>query len=143
MLLGIANGQVVADEGCVYVANDLQAGLVGAVACDRQSKIGKAQGGAEMHWIRSAVRTAFFVFALASPASAEKVFYLHDPGGDVAAHIYQYAHVNAEYDRVVIDGRCKSACTAVLGIVPLDKICIAPRGYFMFHAAHHRDRSMS
>lgn len=80
------------------------------------------------------------VLAMASAAYAEKVFYLHDPGGNVAAHIYSYRQVNAEYDRVVIDGRCKSACTTVLGTVPLAKICIAPGGYFMFHAAHYRDR---
>jgi hypothetical protein len=89
------------------------------------------------------VSIIIFTLVMASSAHAEKVFYLHDPGGNVAAHIYTYAQVNAEYDRVVIDGQCKSACTAVLGVVPLNKICIAPSGYFMFHAAHNRDRSFN
>jgi hypothetical protein len=89
------------------------------------------------------VAIAIFTSALIRSAHAEKVYYLHDPGGNVAAHIYTYSQINAEYDRVVIDGQCKSACTEVLGVVPLSKICIAPSGYFMFHAAHHRDRSIS
>jgi hypothetical protein len=80
---------------------------------------------------------------MATSAYAEKVYYLHDPGGNTPAHIYTYARINAEYDRVVIDGQCKSACTTVLGTVPLNKICITPSGYFMFHASHHRDRSIN
>jgi len=88
-------------------------------------------------------RIAILTSVLARSAHAEKVYYLHDPGGDVAAHIYTYSHINAEYDRVVIDGQCKSACTTVLGVVPLNKICITPAGYFMFHAGHHRDRSIN
>jgi hypothetical protein len=96
-----------------------------------------------MFRILIAVSIAVFTVVVASSAYAEKIFYLHDPGGNVAAHIYTYSQVNAEYDRVVIDGRCKSACTAVLGVVPLNKICITPSGYFMFHAAHNRDRSFN
>lgn len=96
-----------------------------------------------MYRTLAAVSITIFTLVFASSAHAEKVFYLHDPGGNVAAHIYTYSQVNAEYDRVVIDGRCKSACTTVLGVVPLNKICIAPGGYFMFHAAHNRDRSFN
>ncbi|HZV05863.1 MAG TPA: hypothetical protein VE999_12340 [Gemmataceae bacterium] len=96
-----------------------------------------------MYRILIAVSIAIFTSALARSAHAEKVYYLHDPGGNVAAHIYTYSQINAEYDRVVIDGQCKSACTTVLGVVPLNKICITPSGYFMFHAAHHGDRSIN
>jgi len=89
------------------------------------------------------VSIAIFTSAMASSAYAEKVFYLHDPGGNIAEHYSKYSQVNAQYDRVVIDGMCKSACTMVLGIVPLNKICITPSGYFMFHAGHNRDRSFN
>jgi hypothetical protein len=95
-----------------------------------------------MHQILTMVSVAVFALVTAGSAHAEKVYYLHDPGGNVGAHIYTYTQVNAEYDRVVIDGRCKSSCTTVLGVVPLKKICITPSGYFMFHAAHHGDRSI-
>jgi len=96
-----------------------------------------------MYRIRTVASMAIVTLVMTSSAHAEKVYHLHDPGGNVAAHIYTYTQVNAEYDRVVIDGRCKSACTAVLGVVPLKKICITPDGYFMFHAAHYRDRSFN
>ena len=96
-----------------------------------------------MYRLLTAVSLAISTLVMASSASAEKVYYLHDPGGNAAAHIYTYSQVNAEYDRVVIDGQCKSSCTTVLGVVPLKKICITPSGYFMFHAGHHHDRSIS
>jgi hypothetical protein len=96
-----------------------------------------------MYRILTVVGTVISTLVMASSARAEKVYYLHDPGGNVAAHIFTYQGINAEYDRVVIDGRCKSSCTTVLGVVPLNKICITPSGYFMFHAAHHGDRSIS
>jgi hypothetical protein len=80
---------------------------------------------------------------MAGSAYAEKVYYLHDPGGNVSEHYFTYSQVNKDYDRVVIDGQCKSACTMVLGVVPLNKICITPGGYFMFHAAHHGDRTLN
>jgi hypothetical protein len=96
-----------------------------------------------MYRIVTAVSIAIFAAAMVPAAYAEKVYYLHDPGGNITEHYYTYSQVNAAYDRVVIDGQCKSACTMVLGIVPLNKICIAPSGYFMFHAAHNRDRSFN
>jgi hypothetical protein len=86
---------------------------------------------------RIAVIVAICAPLTAHSAHAEKVYYIrNDPGGKVLARYDMYPRINAEYDRVVIDGRCKSSCTMVLGLVPLEKICITSRGYFMFHAAH-------
>ena len=39
-------------------------------------------------------------------------------------------------ERVIIDGICNSACTLVLGIVPLNKICVTPKASLGFHAAY-------
>ncbi len=36
-------------------------------------------------------------------------------------------------ERVIIDGICNSACTLVLGIVPLNRICVTPRASLGFH----------
>ena len=96
-----------------------------------------------MRRMLAVVSLAISTLAMATSAYAEKIYYLHDPGGNIAEHYFKYSQVNSEYDRVVIDGQCKSACTMVLGIVPLNRICIAPSGYFMFHAAHNRDRSFN
>ena len=121
------------------VGDNVQAGQTKAKADS-----GHRQGsGLRLCRIVAAAIIAVVALATASSASAEKVYYLHDPGGNVGVHIYTYTRVNEDYDRVVIDGQCKSACTTVLGVVPLNKICIAPSGYFMFHAAHNRDRSFN
>jgi hypothetical protein len=94
--------------------------------------------------ILAAAILAILSSVTAGVADAEKIYTVRDePGGSVIDHWVKYAEVNKAYDRVVIDGRCKSSCTMLLGIVPLDKICITPRGYFMFHAAHNSDRSFN
>jgi hypothetical protein len=41
---------------------------------------------------------------------------------------------------VIIDGVCNSACTLVLGIVPLNKICVTPRASMGFHQAYYDKR---
>ncbi len=51
---------------------------------------------------------------MTNAARAEKVFYLHDPGGNTAAHIYTYTRVNAVDDRVGSTAAAKSSCTTVL-----------------------------
>ncbi|MBR0874607.1 hypothetical protein JQ633_29910 [Bradyrhizobium tropiciagri] len=90
-----------------------------------------------MYRILAAAGMFIFTSMIATSAFAEKIYYIHDgPGGSVVEHYAKFQQVAAEYDRVVIDGRCKSSCTMVLGLVPLARICITPRGYFMFHAAH-------
>jgi hypothetical protein len=84
------------------------------------------------------------LLALTSFANAEKVYYIrHSPGGKISEHYFKYQRVASQYDRVEITGMCKSACTMVLGIVPLERICITPSGYFMFHAAYDRNRVRS
>jgi hypothetical protein len=99
-----------------------------------------------MYRILTGLTVGILTSVTASFAYAERVYYIRDePGGNVLDHSFKYSRVNADYDRVVIDGRCKSSCTMVLGIVPLGKICITSRGYFMFHAAHmaNGDRAFS
>jgi hypothetical protein len=43
-------------------------------------------------------------------------------------------------ERVIIDGICNSACTLVLGIVPLNRICATPRASLGFHQAYYDKR---
>jgi hypothetical protein len=123
----------------VVVGNDVQTIRMKADA----DRVRQQRSAGDRYRSLTAAIIAIVTLAGASSAYAEKVYYLHDPGGNVGVHIYTYTRVNEDYDRVVIDGQCKSACTTVLGVVPLNKICIAPSGYFMFHAAHNRDRSFN
>ena len=52
----------------------------------------------------------------------------------------KYAAIRDRGERVIIDGVCNSACTLVLGIVPLNRICVTPRASLGFHTAYF-DRS--
>jgi hypothetical protein len=44
-------------------------------------------------------------------------------------------------EQVVIDGRCLSACTMVLGIIPRGHICVTARAQLGFHAAWRPDET--
>lgn len=63
-----------------------------------------------------------------------------DIGGRINAYVDQYSQVRNSGERMVIDGACLSACTLVLGIVPLNKICVTPRASMGFHQAYYDRR---
>lgn len=69
------------------------------------------------------------------PASAT-VRITDDDGGQIGAYWKRYMALRASGERVVIDGKCASACTMVLGIVPSDHICVTAKAKLGFHAAY-------
>jgi len=79
------------------------------------------------------------LLALTVPASAD-VRITRDHGGRVDAYKAKYARLATSKERVVIDGVCNSACTLVLGIVPLKRVCATPRASFGFHQAYYDKR---
>jgi hypothetical protein len=58
-----------------------------------------------------------------------------DYGGFIEQYKLKYAAIRDRGERVIIDGVCNSACTLVLGIVPLNRICVTPRASLGFHTA--------
>lgn len=88
--------------------------------------------------MKSAIKLFLLTFLLLpSVALADNPYVVHhDGGGHIPTYLYYWHQVSSRYDRLVIDGDCKSACTMALGIISLDRICITPRGSFSFHAAH-------
>src|SRR5215831_8364414 len=60
-----------------------------------------------------------------------------DHGGLVDQYKYKYAMIRDRGERVIIDGICNSACTLVLGIVPLNRVCVTPRASLGFHQAYY------
>jgi len=58
-----------------------------------------------------------------------------DIGGRIGKYVEAYQNARQSGELVVIDGVCLSACTLVLGIVPVDRICITRRATLGFHAA--------
>ena len=70
-----------------------------------------------------------------SPARAV-LHITRDHGGYVEEYKTKYERIRDAHERVIIDGICNSACTLVLGIVPLNKICVTPRASLGFHLAY-------
>jgi hypothetical protein len=70
-----------------------------------------------------------------APAAAEYRI-TRDHGGLVEEYKAKYARIRERGERVIIDGICNSACTLVLGIVPLNRICVTPKASLGFHEAY-------
>ena len=60
-----------------------------------------------------------------------------DHGGMVDEYKAKYALIRDRGERIIIDGICNSACTLLLGIVPLDRVCVTPRASLGFHMAYY------
>ena len=78
---------------------------------------------------------ALLVMASA-PAQAADYRITRDFGGLVEEYKAKYAQIRDRGQRVIIDGICNSACTLVLGIVPLNRVCVTPKASLGFHAAY-------
>jgi hypothetical protein len=87
------------------------------------------------------LRLASFLLAslVVSPAVAD-VRITRDFGGYVEEYKAKYQRIRETGERVIIDGICNSACTLVLGIVPLQRICVTPRASLGFHQAYFDKR---
>lgn len=70
---------------------------------------------------------------LAAPAAAD-IRIRDDAGGVLSVYAERIEAARASRERVIIDGRCASACTLYLTL-PSSQICATPRGLFIFHAA--------
>jgi hypothetical protein len=80
-----------------------------------------------------------FLFLLTNSALAD-LRITRDYGGYLEEYKAKYAKVRDGKERVIIDGVCNSACTIVLGIVPLERICVTPRAKLGFHLAYFDER---
>jgi hypothetical protein len=88
-----------------------------------------------------AARIVAIMIAMAvSPASATKRI-SDDPGGQLGPYLQRLAALRSSGEQVVIDGRCLSACTMLLGVIPRDHICVTPRAQLGFHAAWRPDEA--
>ena len=58
-----------------------------------------------------------------------------DHGGNIGAYWSRYMAARDSKEQVIIDGKCSSACTLVLGIVPTRRICVTKNAVLGFHAA--------
>jgi hypothetical protein len=83
---------------------------------------------------------AVILLALSTTAAAADYRITRDHGGLVDDYKAKFAQLRDRGERVIIDGICNSACTLVLGIVPLNRICVTPRASLGFHQAYYDKR---
>ena len=82
-------------------------------------------------------RLAVILLALWSSSASADYRITRDFGGLVDDYKAKYAKIRDRGERVIIDGICNSACTLVLGIVPLSKVCVTPKASLGFHQAYY------
>jgi hypothetical protein len=61
-----------------------------------------------------------------------------DIGGTILDYAERFRHAREAGEQVVIDGRCLSACTMVIGMIPRGRVCVTPNAVLGFHAAFRR-----
>lgn len=88
-----------------------------------------------MKRIAAAVAAGLWAAGLWVPSASATVVISSDRGGSIRQYEQRYALVRASGSPVVIDGRCYSACTLVLGLVPPNRVCVTSRARLGFHAA--------
>jgi hypothetical protein len=82
-------------------------------------------------------RLGFILLALSASTASADYRITRDHGGLVDQYKAKYAKIRDKGERVIIDGICNSACTLVLGIVPLSRICVTPKASLGFHQAYY------
>lgn len=58
----------------------------------------------------------------------------HSSGGKIGWYIEKYNTLKQSGRPVVIDALCKSSCTAVIAIVPRERICVTKNAILAFHS---------
>jgi hypothetical protein len=89
-----------------------------------------------------AVALLLAITALTTPTIAARadIRITRDHGGLVDEYKAKYTRIRVKGDRIVIDGTCNSACTLLLGLVPLNRVCVTPRASLGFHQAYFDKR---
>ncbi len=92
-------------------------------------------------WSRCFVRcatavcvTLLGIFAV-SPGATAALRITDDRGGNIGAYWSRFSAVRDSNEPVIIDGKCSSACTLILGLVPSRRICVTKNAVLGFHAA--------
>jgi hypothetical protein len=87
-------------------------------------------------WIAFALFATLFVNTCEAAVQID-----NDLGGRLGDYILRYSGISQSGESVVINGRCYSACTTVVGMVPHGRICVTPQAVLGFHAALAPDQA--
>jgi len=91
-----------------------------------------------MHMRGLVLCAATVTLSITSASAAMRI--ADDRGGQIGRYLEAFTTVRSSGELVIVDGNCLSACTLVLGVVPLERVCATHRARFGFHAAWMLDR---
>src|SRR5262249_14491064 len=74
----------------------------------------------------------------ASYAANATLWITGDNGGTILEYAQRFQKARDSRERVVIHGKCLSACTIGIGMVARDHVCVTSRAVLGFHAAFRR-----
>jgi len=99
----------------------------------------RASGPSGGFWRLARAAAAVFVILLVIFAGSHRASatlrITDDRGGNIGDYWSRYVAARDANEQVIIDGKCSSACTLVLGIVPSRRICVTKNALLGFHAA--------
>jgi hypothetical protein len=86
-----------------------------------------------------AVLLVGIVAAAVSTSDAKATLWItRDNGGTILEYAQRFQQARQAGEQVIIDGKCLSACTMVIGMVPRDRVCATSKAMLGFHAAFRR-----
>jgi hypothetical protein len=91
--------------------------------------------------MRACLVFVLLLTALTATSASATITISDDIGGKMRDYTTRFRQVRDSGEPVVISGTCVSACTMVLGLVPIDRICATPNAVLGFHAAWMFDDS--
>jgi hypothetical protein len=82
-----------------------------------------------------AVAAGLMTAACTPAKAAETLEISRDLGGIVVDYVKRYSNLRDAGGKIIIDGKCASACTMFLGIIPADRVCATKDASLGFHSA--------
>src|ERR1700686_3733152 len=81
---------------------------------------------------------AIFASAVFTSYAKATIWITGDIGGTILDYAERFRHAREAGEQVIIDGKCLSACTMVIGMIPRGRVCATPNAVLGFHAAFRR-----
>jgi hypothetical protein len=82
------------------------------------------------------ISLAFAAISCQAEQAKSAVVIKNDGGGDIYQYIAKYLYLRWRGERVIIDGKCLSACTLALGLLSKEQRCFTDDARLGFHAAY-------
>ena len=77
------------------------------------------------------------------PKAKQKTVLDSEPGGNLRIHFDRFKMLKESGDDVEIRGKCLSACTLIIALIPRERLCFGETAWLGFHQATLRNGAVS